>query len=60
MTRLRCDFTAEGRARRTAAFQRFAQDPLARLPIAASLVGPERLPAEAFSRQAADQMLALA
>lgn len=59
-TRLRCDFTADGKARRVAAFARFAQDPAARLPIAASIIGPERLPPEAFTRQAADRMLALA
>jgi 2-polyprenyl-6-methoxyphenol hydroxylase-like FAD-dependent oxidoreductase len=58
-TRLRCDFTAEGKARRAAAFARFARDPLSRLPIAASMVGPELLPAEVFTREAADQMLAL-
>jgi len=60
VTRLRCDFTAEGKQRRIAAFGRFATDPLARLPIAASLVGPELLPPEAFTREAADRMLALA
>jgi len=59
VTRLRCDFTPEGKQRRVAAFARFASDPLARLPIAAGLVGPEVLPAEAFTREAADRMLAL-
>ncbi|MCA1712280.1 MAG: FAD-dependent monooxygenase [Actinobacteria bacterium] len=58
-TRLRCDFTPAGRQRRIAAFGRFAADPAARLPIAAALVGPELLPAEAFTREAADRMLAL-
>jgi len=41
------------------AIGRFAVDPTARLPIAAALVGPELLPAEAFTREAADRMLAL-
>jgi 2-polyprenyl-6-methoxyphenol hydroxylase-like FAD-dependent oxidoreductase len=59
VTRLRCDFTSEGKQRRMAAFQRFATDPSARLPIAASLVGPELLPEQAFTREAADAMLAL-
>jgi hypothetical protein len=58
-TRLRADFSAEGRRRRDAAFARFASDPAARLPIAAALVGPHRLPLEAFTREAADRMLAL-
>lgn len=58
-TRLRCDFTPEGKQRRLAAFARFAVDPLARQPIAAGLLGPEALPAEAFTRDAADRMLAL-
>jgi 2-polyprenyl-6-methoxyphenol hydroxylase-like FAD-dependent oxidoreductase len=59
-TRLRVDFTERGRLQRKAAFARFAADPAARLPIAAALVGPEVLPAEAFERSAADRMLALA
>ena len=58
-TRLRADFTPEGRRRRRAAFDRFASDPAARLPIAAGLVGPDMLPPEAFTREAADRMLAL-
>jgi 2-polyprenyl-6-methoxyphenol hydroxylase-like FAD-dependent oxidoreductase len=58
-TRLRADFGVEGRRRRDAAFARFATDPTARLPIAAALVGPHRLPPEAFTREAADRMLAL-
>jgi 2-polyprenyl-6-methoxyphenol hydroxylase-like FAD-dependent oxidoreductase len=59
VTRLRADFTDDGRVRRKAAFARFAADPSARLPIAASLVGPHNLPPEAFTREAADRMLAL-
>ena len=59
VTRLRCDFTPRGRERRRAAFARFAADPAARLPIAAGLVGPDALPAEAFTREAADRMLAV-
>ncbi|SDY94182.1 2-polyprenyl-6-methoxyphenol hydroxylase [Modestobacter sp. DSM 44400] len=59
MTRLRADFTAEGRRRRDAAFARFAADPGARLPIAAAMVGPDALPPEAFTREAADRMVAL-
>ena len=59
VTRLRCDFTPRGREQRRAAFGRFAADPAARLPIAAGLVGPDALPAEAFTRQAADRMLAV-
>jgi 2-polyprenyl-6-methoxyphenol hydroxylase-like FAD-dependent oxidoreductase len=58
MTRMRATFTEEGRQRRAAAFARFG-DPVARMPIEASLYGPELLPAEAFERQAADRMLAL-
>lgn len=59
VTRLRCDFTPHGEERRRAAFARFVADPAARLPIAASLVGPEVLPPESFTREAADRMLAL-
>lgn len=59
VTRLRCDFSPEGKQRRIAATARFATDPTSRLPIAAGLVGPELLPAEAFTREAADRMLAL-
>ena len=58
-TRLRCDFTPEGTQRRAAAFGRIAADPAARLPIAAGLVGPHNLPPEAFTREAADRLLAL-
>ncbi|WP_222263084.1 NAD(P)/FAD-dependent oxidoreductase [Modestobacter marinus] len=59
ITRLRADFTPDGRRRRTAALARFAADPRARLPIAAALIGPDALPPEAFTRAAADRMLAL-
>jgi 2-polyprenyl-6-methoxyphenol hydroxylase-like FAD-dependent oxidoreductase len=59
MTRLRADFTQEGHRRRNAAFARFAADPAARMPIAAGWVGPDALPPEAFTREAADRMLAL-
>jgi 2-polyprenyl-6-methoxyphenol hydroxylase-like FAD-dependent oxidoreductase len=59
VTRLRATFGPEGLARRKAAFARFAADPSARLPIAGSLVGPFALPPEAFTREAADRMLAL-
>ncbi|HLK95187.1 MAG TPA: hypothetical protein VK365_05565 [Nocardioidaceae bacterium] len=59
MTRLRADSTREGHRRRDAAFARFAADPAARMPIAAGWVGPEALPPEAFTREAADRMLAL-
>lgn len=58
VTRLRCNFSPAGKQQRLAAFGRFATDPTARLPIAASLVGPELLPPEAFTREAADRMLA--
>lgn len=58
-TRLRCDFTPRGKQQRRAAFARFRADPAARLPIAAALVGPEVLPVESFTREAADRMLAL-
>ncbi len=58
-TRLRCDFTPLGKQQRLAAFAKFAVDPSARLPVAAGLVGPEALPADAFTREAADRMLAL-
>ena len=59
MTRLRADFSPDGHRRRDAAFARFAADPAARLPIAAGLAGPDSLPLEAFTRDAADRMLAL-
>ena len=59
MTRLRADFTPDGHRRRNAAFARSAADPAARMPIAAGWVGPDALPPEAFTREAADQMLAL-
>jgi 2-polyprenyl-6-methoxyphenol hydroxylase-like FAD-dependent oxidoreductase len=59
VTRLRADFTPEGLVRRRAAFARFAADPTARLPIAASLAGPHNMPPEAFTREAADRMLAV-
>lgn len=58
-TRLRCDFTPLGRQQRLAASAKFAVDPAARSPIAAGLLGPEALPPEAFTRDAADRMLAL-
>ncbi|HEU0104494.1 MAG TPA: FAD-dependent monooxygenase [Mycobacteriales bacterium] len=57
MTRLLGDYTPAGRRRRIAAFDRFAVDPSLRLPLAAELVGPDALPAEAFTRAAADRML---
>ena len=59
MTRLRVDFTPRGREQRRAAFARFAADPAERMPIAASLRGPDDLPPEAFERAACDRMLAL-
>lgn len=59
-TRLRVDFSERGRLQRKAAFARFAEDPAARLPIAAALVGPERIPAQAFEPDAVERMLALA
>jgi hypothetical protein len=59
MTRLRADVTLDGHRRRDAAFARFAADPAARLPITAGWVGPHSLPPEAFTREAADRMLAL-
>lgn len=59
-TRLRVDFSERGRLRRKAAFARFAEDPSARLPLAAALVGPERIPAQAFEPAAVERMLALA
>ena len=59
-TRLRADFTEQGRLRRAAALQRFAAGPQELLPIAAALVGPDALPPHAFDRAAADRMLALA
>lgn len=59
VTRLRCDFTPLGRQRRLAAFARFATDPEASMPVAAGSIGPDALPPEAFTRQAADRMLAL-
>lgn len=59
VTRLRCDFSPEGKQRRAAAFSRIAADPAARLPIAAGLLGPHNLPPEAFTREAADRLLAL-
>jgi 2-polyprenyl-6-methoxyphenol hydroxylase-like FAD-dependent oxidoreductase len=59
IARLRADFAPDGGRRRRAAFRRFAADPRARLPIAAAMVGPDVLPPEAFTREAADRMLAL-
>lgn len=58
-TRLRADFTDEGRLRRAAALQRFATEPESLLPIAAALVGPDALPPHAFDRASADRMLAV-
>lgn len=59
-TRLRADFSPDGLLRRQAAFARFAADPAARLPVSAGLVGPDGIPPEAFTREAADRMLSLA
>jgi 2-polyprenyl-6-methoxyphenol hydroxylase-like FAD-dependent oxidoreductase len=59
VTRLRATFGEKARQRRQAVFAKFAVDPSARLPIAASLVGPHALPPEAFTREAADRMLAV-
>jgi 2-polyprenyl-6-methoxyphenol hydroxylase-like FAD-dependent oxidoreductase len=58
-TRLRAEFGPEARRRREIVFARFAQDPTTRLPIAAALLGPHSLPPEAFTREAADRMLAV-
>jgi 2-polyprenyl-6-methoxyphenol hydroxylase-like FAD-dependent oxidoreductase len=57
MTTLRCTFTPEGRERRRRVYERFAGDPPERLPLAATLVGPDAPPAEAFSPAAGQWML---
>lgn len=58
VTRLRCDFSPGGKRRRAAVVSRIADDPTARLPLAAGLVGPHNLPPEAFTQEAADRLLA--
>jgi hypothetical protein len=57
MTELRCTFTAEGRERRRRVYDRFERDPAELRPIAATLVGPDALPAELFEPAAAERML---
>ena len=52
-SRLAAEFGAEARARREAIFARQHQDPALGMSLMAAFVGPESLPAEVFSQQAA-------
>ncbi|MEO6397454.1 MAG: NAD(P)/FAD-dependent oxidoreductase [Tepidiformaceae bacterium] len=52
------EFTPEAVARRTRADQRKAADPSLNLTSASGIVGPEMLPAEAFSQETWDRILA--
>jgi 2-polyprenyl-6-methoxyphenol hydroxylase-like FAD-dependent oxidoreductase len=56
-TDLRCTFTDEGRERRGRVFERFERDRRERLPLAAAVVGPDRLSAEVFKPEAASRLL---
>ena len=59
MTDLHCTFTADGSARRKC-WQAFAlQDEILMAPLAASLAGPERPPAEAFTQRNFERIVAL-
>jgi 2-polyprenyl-6-methoxyphenol hydroxylase-like FAD-dependent oxidoreductase len=58
-TDLMCTFTPEGAARRQAYNAVFRSDPLLAAPRAAPQVGPEKLPAEAFTPQNVERILAL-
>ena len=56
MTMLRVEFGCEARERRARVGKRVAAGQLAPLP--ASLIGPERLPAEAFLPETVEKLLA--
>jgi hypothetical protein len=56
VTTLRAEFGSEARARRARVGKRVAAGQLAPLP--ASLIGPERLPAEAFFPETIEKLLA--
>lgn len=53
---LRAEFDAQAPARRARAFQRSFRDGWSS-PLLASIVGPEKLPPEAFERAAVDRLL---
>jgi hypothetical protein len=56
---LRCTFTPAGRRRRRRVYDLFQRDPELRLPAAAAMVGPHRIPAAAFDHEAVERLLAL-
>lgn len=56
-TDLRCTFSAEGARRRRRAYDLFQEEPSARLPLAAEILGPDRVPASAFEAPAAELIL---
>ncbi|HVL32939.1 MAG TPA: NAD(P)/FAD-dependent oxidoreductase, partial [Actinomycetota bacterium] len=59
VTDLRCTFTDEGRERRRRFGEMRRKDPSVLMPFAASLVGPERIPAEHFSDELRATILSL-
>ena len=59
MTDLRCDFTTEGRARRSAFFGGLLADPLSMALVAGMLAGPETVDAAAFDDDNVARVLAL-
>jgi len=59
-TRLRCDFTDEGRRRRRRAFDSMFTDPNVLAQVASALIGPEAFPIEAFDDAAVAATMAMA
>lgn len=57
-SRLENEFGPEAEARRGRAFERRAQDPMLMLPALATMLGPERPPAEAFEDSIMERTLA--
>ncbi len=57
-SRLENEFGPEAEARRGRAFERRAQDPTLMLAVLATMLGPERLPAEAFADGVMERTLA--
>jgi 2-polyprenyl-6-methoxyphenol hydroxylase-like FAD-dependent oxidoreductase len=57
-SRLETEFGPEAEGRRRRAFERRAQDPTLMLPALATMLGPERMPAEAFEDAVMERTLA--
>src|SRR5205085_7115238 len=58
MTELKCAFTPEGRRRRQRVFELFRREPGHCLAVAALLVGPHRVPPDAFEAGVLERLLA--